>query len=94
MAGAALREAVEESGIADLRILPDPVHLDVHPITCSLGIPTRHFDVQFLALAPPGVQPVVSDESLDLRFFPLDDLPPGTDDGVRRALRLVGRHHG
>ncbi len=91
MAQAALREAVEESGIAGLRVLPDPVRLDVHPITCSLGVPTRHFDVQFLAVAPQGATPTISDESLDLRFFRLDDLPADTDCGLRVALRLARR---
>ena len=31
-----------------------------HPITCSLGVPTRHLDVRFVAVAPPtpdGVLP-------------------------------------
>ena len=45
--------------------------LDVHPITCSLGVPTRHFDVQYLAVASPGAEPVRSDESLDLQWFAL-----------------------
>src|SRR5882724_1806769 len=63
---AALREATEESGIDGLSIDPTPVHLDVHPITCSLGVPTRHFDVRFAVHAPVGAQPVRSDESDDL----------------------------
>jgi coenzyme F420-0:L-glutamate ligase len=73
---AAAREAREESGIGSLSIDPMPLALDVHAITCSLGVPTRHFDVQFLALAPSGAQAVISDESLDLRWFPWDRLPP------------------
>jgi 8-oxo-dGTP pyrophosphatase MutT (NUDIX family) len=81
LAGAALREATEESGIAGLRIDPMPVHLDIHPVTCSLGIPTRHFDVRFRVIAPAGARPVISDESDDLRFWPVDDLPPGFDAG-------------
>jgi 8-oxo-dGTP pyrophosphatase MutT (NUDIX family) len=75
VAAAALREATEESGIADLLLDPAPVHLDVHPITCSLGIPTRHYDVQFLGRAPAGAQPVISSESDDLRWFDVDRLP-------------------
>ena len=75
LAGAALREATEESGIAGLTISPVPVHVDVHPITCSLGIPTRHFDVRFAVRAPAGASPVRSDESLDLRWWPVDALP-------------------
>jgi 8-oxo-dGTP pyrophosphatase MutT (NUDIX family) len=73
---AALREAVEESGIAGLTIEPDPVHVDVHPITCSLGVPTRHFDVRFLVHAPAGAQPIRSHESVDLQWWPVDALPP------------------
>lgn len=80
LADAALREAREESGIEDLVITPEPVHLDVHPITCSLGVPTRHFDVRFAALAPRGARPVQSDESDDLRWWPVKSLPEGAED--------------
>ncbi|MCE6999339.1 NUDIX domain-containing protein [Saccharothrix sp. S26] len=80
LAGAALREAREESGIADLRISPVPIHLDVHPITCSLGKPTRHFDVRFLVRAPASAVPAASSESLDLAWWPVTALPPDVDD--------------
>ena len=36
---AAAREAREESGIGSLSFDPTPLDLDVHPITCSLGVP-------------------------------------------------------
>jgi 8-oxo-dGTP pyrophosphatase MutT (NUDIX family) len=75
---AAAREAREESGIGSLSFDPLPLALDVHPITCSLGVPTRHFDVQYVAVAPSGATPVVSEESLDLRWFGWDELPDGT----------------
>ncbi|HVK21571.1 MAG TPA: NUDIX hydrolase [Actinokineospora sp.] len=75
LAGAALREATEESGIDGLVIDPVPLHVDVHPITCSLGVPTRHFDVRFAVRAPAGATAVRSDESLDLRWWPVDALP-------------------
>ena len=76
LAAAALREATEESGISDLEIDPQPLHLDVHPITCSLSLPTRHFDVRFLLHAPPGATPVRSSESLDLAWWPVAAPPP------------------
>lgn len=80
LAGAALREAREESGMDGLRIGTEPVHVDVHPITCSLGLPTRHFDVRYAVHAPPGAQPVRSAESDDLRWWPVDRLPEGSED--------------
>lgn len=85
LAGAALREATEESGVEGLVVDPDPVHLEVHPITCSLGQPTRHFDVRFVVRAPAGAVPVRSDESDDLRWWPLDALPEGGDLGPLMA---------
>jgi 8-oxo-dGTP pyrophosphatase MutT (NUDIX family) len=76
---AALREATEESGIRGLRIEPTPLHVDVHPITCSLGLPTRHFDVRFLVRAPVGAKPVRSAESVDLQWWPVEALPSNVD---------------
>jgi 8-oxo-dGTP pyrophosphatase MutT (NUDIX family) len=72
---AALREATEESGLADLVLDPDPLNLDVHPLTCSLGVPTRHLDIRFLIRAPAGARAVITDESLQLEWFPFDRLP-------------------
>ena len=72
---AAAREAREETGIGSLSFDPLPLALDIHPITCSLGVPTRHFDVEFVAVAPEGAEAVRSEESLDLRWFDWDDLP-------------------
>ncbi|WP_373690011.1 NUDIX hydrolase [Saccharopolyspora gregorii] len=90
LAGAALREATEESGIDGLSVSAEPVHLDVHPITCSLGVPTRHFDVRYLVRAPAGAEPVRSDESLDLRWWPIDALPAESDLG---PLLAAARPH-
>ena len=79
---AALREATEESGVGGLRIDPGLVAIHVHPVTCSLGVPTRHLDLQFVAHAPAGAEIAVSSESLDLRWWPADALPDGTDDAL------------
>lgn len=93
IAAAALREATEESGIPDLRIHPELAAIHVHPVTCSLGVPTRHLDLQFIVQAPPLAQPVISAESLDLRWWPIDALPTDADAGLSRlvdALRQRG----
>ncbi|HEX5143697.1 MAG TPA: NUDIX domain-containing protein [Mycobacterium sp.] len=85
---AARREAREESGIEHLRLIPELAAVHVHPVTCSLGVPTRHLDLQFAARAEPDTRIHLSDESLDLRWWPVDQLPPDTDAALRY---LVGR---
>ncbi|MGD9618322.1 MAG: NUDIX hydrolase [Mycolicibacterium sp.] len=89
---AALREATEESGIADLTIDPQPMALHVHALTCSLGVPTRHLDVQFLVHAPKGAEIARSDESLDLRWWPLDALPDDSDFGLTQLVAAAKLH--
>jgi coenzyme F420-0:L-glutamate ligase len=86
---AAAREAREESGIGALSFDPHPLGLDVHPITCSLGVPTRHFDVRFLAIAPADAEPVRSDESVDLQWFEWDALPPGVSPDLPRLIETA-----
>ena len=73
-AAAALREAREESGITGLTLLADrpPVHLDRHHTPCA-----AHLDVQYAALAPAGATEVISEESLDLRWFVYDEVADG-----------------
>lgn len=83
---AALREATEESGISDLRLDPRLAAVHVHPVTCSLGVPTRHLDLQFVAHARAGAQIAVSEESVDLQWWPVDALPPDADDALRHLV--------
>jgi 8-oxo-dGTP pyrophosphatase MutT (NUDIX family) len=91
LAGAALREAQEESGIRELAIDPRPIDLDIH------GIPARgpepqhlHLDVRFLVRAPPGAQARASPESKELRWVtPAELLALPTDGSVRRLFRIV-----
>lgn len=90
LAAAALREATEESGIDGLTLHDGPIGIDIHAVRCSAG-PSRHFDVRFVAVAPPGAAVRRSDESDDLAWFPVGALPtplaPATADLVEPALR-------
>ncbi len=91
MAAAAAREAEEETGLAGV-VLPDPVVLSRHSAPCRPDVVDWHLDVEFALLCDPTA-PVVSEESLDVRWFPVDALPAdlasGTRHGVERAVQVV-----
>ncbi|WP_423463330.1 NUDIX hydrolase [Promicromonospora sp. MS192] len=96
LAGAAQREAREESGLA-LTVDPVAVHLDEHVVPfCRPGTgdpdrPVHHLDVRFVAVAAPGAEALVSDESLDVRWWPADALPdPDLTELVALARTRVG----
>ena len=86
LAGAAVREAVEESGLAGLVLDPVPVQLSEHAVPfCGPDAPgpaVHHLDVRFVAVAPEGAEHAVSDESLDVRWWPADALPDPQPDMV------------
>ena len=90
LAGAALREATEESGILGLQLDPVPLRLDEHAVPfCGSRGAVRHLDVWFLATAPAAAQAVVSAESLDVRWWPLDGLPGEASDWAE-TLAILG----
>ena len=87
LAGVALREAYEESGLADLDFDPVPLDLDEHAVEfCSPGMTVHHLDVRFLATATADARHAVSEESLDVRWWPVDALPEIFPD----MQRLIG----
>lgn len=87
LAGVALREAHEESGLTDLDFDPVPLDLDEHAVEfCSAGTVVHHLDVRFLATATRDSRHAVSEESLDVRWWPIDALPEIYPD----MRRLIG----
>ncbi|WP_129306723.1 NUDIX hydrolase [Streptomyces sp. L2] len=85
LAQAALREATEESGIAGLTLLPGgPARLDRHHTPCAW-----HLDVQYAAVAPPGSVEMISEESLDLRWFGYGEVADVADGSVVRLLEAT-----
>ena len=85
LAGAAWREAVEESGLEGLRLDPVPLHLDEHAVGfCDPRGTVHHLDVRYTALAPEGAE----HESLDVRWWPVDALPD-LEDEMYELIRLA-----
>lgn len=91
VAAGALREALEESGLeaAELTLLPGPVQLDRHALGSGFSRCTEHLDLRWVAVAAPGSLPEVSEESEDVAWWPVVDLPEGTDDPLRELVAMA-----
>lgn len=91
-AAVALREALEESGIAGLELhatAPRPLDVDVHRIPERKGVPGHdHLDIRFLVVAPAGAEPELRpDEHLQMQWFLWEDaLELPMDKNMRRGL--------
>ncbi|NYF97465.1 NUDIX hydrolase [Janibacter cremeus] len=93
VAAGALREALEESGLtaATLQLRPGLAQLDRHALGSGFTRCTEHLDLRWIATAADGAEPVVSDESDDVAWWPVDALPEDMDDSLRSLVELAGR---
>ena len=87
---AALREAREESGLDQLRLLPGPIDLDRHELSAAFGRCRAHLDVRYVAVATSTRLPRVSAESLEVAWHDVTALPAGS---VADLGRLIAAAH-
>lgn len=92
----ALREATEETGIANLQVALPAIDLDIHEVRPPKEQPHLHYDVRFLVLAPVGAELVRNHESREIRWVSFDELDGlGVDESVYRlaeqGLELASR---
>lgn len=86
----ALREAHEESGLANLTIEPEIFDVDRHWIPERKSEPGHwHYDVRYVVRTGGSEHFVVSDESLELAWVSILDLAeaPDMDESLRRMAR-------
>jgi 8-oxo-dGTP pyrophosphatase MutT (NUDIX family) len=90
---AATREAREESGIAGLALHPELVHLDRHALLAAgFGRCSEHLDLRYAGVAHDEEAYAVSEESLDVAWWPVDGLPEASAHEIRplaNAARAV-----
>ena len=95
LSAGARRELLEESGLVDFELDHDPLCLDAHAVDfCSDRGTVQHLDVRFLAVAAPDSAHAASDESIDVRWWPVDDLPATFDDMYALVDAAVARVRG
>lgn len=85
----ALKEANEETGVAGIKpVSEDIFDVDIHLIPERKGVPQHcHYDVRFLLEADKEIPLVVSDESNDLAWIAIEELPKLNDE--ESILRMV-----
>jgi len=85
---AALAEAYEESGFTQLNVLQDDIFdIDIHEIPQRKETPAHfHYDVRFLVQAQETAF-IVSEESLDLAWVPIDQLEEYTTETSMIRMR-------
>ena len=88
--GVAIREANEETGLVNLtQLQPGVFDLDVHPIPERKGFPQHlHFDVRFLFQASLNDELKISEESSDLKWINLTEVPALTQHNTS-ILRMI-----
>ena len=89
VAAAAQREGREESGIPDLQVTPVLVDLDRHALGEGFTVCREHLDLRFVAVVRE-VEPVVSAESLDVAWWPVDALPRPHGEELPRLIERAG----
>lgn len=83
----AWREAVEESGIPGLELVPEVIDVDIHEIPARPAEPAHlHLDTRFLIIAPPGAEPVANHESDGLSWLSFEEIDALDVDGSVRRL--------
>lgn len=90
LAGVALREATEETGIVGLRVMVPAVDVDIHEIPRRGETATHlHLDLRFVVVAPAGAVLLGNHESEALRWVTVDELRDLADEPG--LLRLAER---
>ncbi len=84
----AMREANEETGLKHLEILTrDIFDLDIHPIPARKDFPSHdHYDIRYVVNASTEEKIVVSEESFDVKWVPLEILEKYSDE--KSLLRM------
>lgn len=89
LAGVALREAAEETGVEGLAVLEPAIDLDVHHVDHGDALGEHlHLDLRFVVVAPPEAVLQANHESLDLRWVRPEQVAALTDEtSVARLVR-------
>ena len=88
----ARKEAEEETGLKNLKLVQPLFDIDIHPIPERKDFPTHdHYDIRCLFMADKNDNILVSEESHAVEWMPLKDVvvKSGGNDSIRRMVQKV-----
>ncbi|MCP4434998.1 MAG: NUDIX hydrolase [Actinomycetia bacterium] len=91
LAGVALKEASEETGIDGLEVMVPAVDVDIHEVDHGDDLGNHlHLDVRYVVVAPPDAVESGNHESLELRWVTPDELADLADEEGIIRLAAAG----
>lgn len=87
IADAALRELREETGVTASVSDPFVYDLDHHALSAAFGRCASHLDIGVAVVVTEDSPLLVSEESEDVRWWPVDALPDDVPEGFERRVR-------
>lgn len=89
---AATRETREESGLPDVVLDRRVVELHRHALLAAgFGRCAEHLDIRYAGVVTDDAAFVVSEESLDVAWWPVDGMPPATEAELGPLVRAARR---
>jgi 8-oxo-dGTP pyrophosphatase MutT (NUDIX family) len=71
----ALKEAEEETGLTQLKVVKQIFDIDIHTIAERKAVPVHlHYDIRFLIMANEAEPFLISDESADIQWIDLAEM--------------------
>lgn len=85
----ALKEAVEESGLQQFKFKSEAIFdVDIHKIPAYKNVAAHfHYDIRFWLIADTNEKLIISNESKDLKWLPIDDIHKYNNE--RSIIRMV-----
>lgn len=87
----AATEVLEESGLSAIFLDAEvPLDIDILPVPQWKGVPAHdHYDARYLMQADPDLPLAITEESLDLKWFAIDQAMELCEPTVQRMLRKL-----
>lgn len=91
LAGVALKEATEETGLAGLRVVVPAIDIDIHAVDHRDELGTHlHLDLRYLVLAPAETDLDGNHESIDIKWVARAELAEHVDEPGILRLAAAG----